>query len=264
MSAAAESSTPTQDVSPAAVAAARAALGIPDERIPRHIAIIMDGNGRWATQRGLPRVAGHAEGAKVVRTIVTEAARLGLDALTLYSFSIENWSRPADEVSSLMGLYADYLVRERQTCLDHNVRLRHVGLRDGLPPHVLDELDESIRVTAPMTGMTLCLALNYGSRAEIIAAVKQIATEVASGDLDVNAIDERTIDEHLTTTGVPDPELIVRTSGEFRLSNYLLWQASYAEFYATEVYWPDFTPGELHKAILEFSGRNRRFGGIKG
>ena len=215
-----------------------------------------------ATQRGLPRVAGHAEGAKVVRTIVTEAARLGLDALTLYSFSIENWSRPADEVSSLMGLYAEYLVGERQTCLDHNVRLRHVGLRDGLPQHVLDELDESVRVTAPMTGMTLCLALNYGSRGEIIEAVKQIATEVAAGAMDVEDIDERTIDTHLTTAGVPDPELIVRTSGELRLSNYLLWQASYAEFYATDVCWPDFTPEHLRQAIAVFQKRQRRFGGV--
>jgi len=259
-----ESNPPNRDVSPEAVASARAALGVPDERIPRHIAIIMDGNGRWATQRGLPRVTGHAEGAKVVRTIVTEAARLGLDALTLYSFSIENWSRPAEEVSSLMGLYAEYLVRERQTCLDHNVRLRHVGLRDGLPARVLEELDESVRVTAPMTGMMLCLALNYGSRAEIVEAVKRIAAEVAAGRMDVDNIDERTIDEHLTTAGAPDPDLIIRTSGELRLSNYLLWQASYAEFYATDVYWPDFTAAELHKAILEFSRRNRRFGGLKG
>ncbi len=250
------------DVSPQAIAAARADLEIADERIPRHVAIIMDGNGRWAAARGLPRVAGHAEGAKVVRVIVTEAARLGLDALTLYSFSIENWSRPADEVSSLMGLYAEYLRQERQTCIDHNIRLRHVGIREGLPESVLAELDESIRVTASNTGMFLCLALNYGSRAEIVEAVKQIAAEVSTGAMAPQDIDESTIDAHLTTAGVPDPDLIVRTSGELRLSNYLMWQASYAEFYATDVCWPDFNADELHESILEFSRRNRRFGGL--
>ncbi len=250
------------DVSPQAIAAARADLKIADERIPRHVAIIMDGNGRWAAARGLPRVAGHAEGAKVVRVIVTEAARLGLDALTLYSFSIENWSRPADEVSSLMGLYAEYLRQERGTCIDHNIRLRHVGIREGLPESVLAELDESIRVTASNTGMFLCLALNYGSRAEIVEAVKQIAAEVSTGAMAPQDIDESTIDAHLTTAGVPDPDLIVRTSGELRLSNYLMWQASYAEFYATDVCWPDFNTNELHESILEFSRRNRRFGGL--
>jgi len=251
------------NVSAKAVAAARAALGVPDERIPHHVAIIMDGNGRWATARGLPRAAGHAAGAKVVRSIVTESARLGFDALTLYSFSIENWQRPADEVAALMHLYAEYLVEERHTCIDHNIRLRHVGIRDGLPDNVLVELDESIRVTADNTGMILCLALNYGSRAEIVAAVRDIAGEVAAGEITADAIDEKTIDQHLTTAGVVDPDLIVRTSGELRLSNYLLWQASYAEYYATEVNWPDFTSAELHKAIREFSRRNRRFGGVQ-
>ena len=251
------------DVSPQAVAAARRELGIPDERIPRHVAIIMDGNGRWARQRGLPRVAGHAEGAKVVRVIVTEAARLGLDALTLYSFSIENWSRPKDEVASLMGLYAEYLVRERQTCIDHNVKLRHIGIRDGLPPNVLKELDESVRVTAVNTGMTLCLALNYGGRAEILSAVQAIARRAKSGELPVEAIDEHVMDESLFTAGLPDPDLVIRTSGEFRLSNYLLWQSSYAEFYASDVFWPDFSTAHLRKAIIEFSQRNRRFGGVE-
>ncbi len=251
------------DTSPQAVKAARADLGIPEERIPRHVAIIMDGNGRWATERGLPRVAGHAEGATVVRTIVTEAARLGLEALTLYSFSIENWSRPREEVEALMGLYAEYLIRERRTCIDHNIRLRHVGLRDGLPASVLRELDESVRVTASNTGMFLCLALNYGSRAEIVAAVRRIAAKVADGTLAPDDVDEAVIDAHLTTSGVPDPDLIIRTSGELRLSNFLLWQAAYAEFYATDVFWPDFDPGELHRAIGAFSRRHRRFGGLQ-
>ena len=251
------------DVSPQAVTAARRQLGIPDERIPHHVAIIMDGNGRWARQRGLPRVAGHAEGAKVVRVIVTEAARLGLGALTLYSFSIENWSRPKDEVSTLMHLYAEYLVRERQTCIDHNVKLRHIGIRQGLPGEVLRELDESVRVAAGNTGMTLCLALNYGGRAEIIAAVQAIAARVKAGELAVEQIDERTLDASLFTAGLPDPDLVIRTSGEFRLSNYLLWQSSYAEFYATDVFWPDFSPKHLHEAIVAFSQRHRRFGGLE-
>ncbi|NQU76370.1 MAG: isoprenyl transferase [Planctomycetes bacterium] len=251
------------DVSPGAILAARAELNIPDERIPRHIAIIMDGNGRWASERGLPRVMGHAAGAKVVRAVVTEAARLGLGALTLYSFSIENWTRPKEEVSALMHLYAEYLINERQMCIDHNIRLRHVGLRDGLPGSVLRELDESIRVSEGNTGMFLCLALNYGSRAEIIAGVRQIAREVAAGHLDAELIDEQVISDHLTTAGIPDPDLIVRTSGEMRLSNYLLWQSSYAEFYVTDVYWPDFSPGELRNAIGAYSRRHRRFGGIR-
>ena len=252
------------DTSPQAIKAARAELGIPDERIPRHVAIIMDGNGRWATGRGLPRVAGHVEGAKVVRTIVTEAARVGLEALTLYSFSIENWSRPREEVEALMELYAEYLIGERQTCIDYNIRLRHVGLRDGLPTSVLRELDESVRVTASNTGMFLCLALNYGSRAEIVAAVRRIAAEVADGTLATDVVDDALIDAHLTTAGLPDPDLIVRTSGELRLSNFLLWQAAYAEFYATDVFWPDFNSNELHEAIRAFSQRHRRFGGLKG
>jgi undecaprenyl diphosphate synthase len=250
------------DVSPQAVAAARASLGIPDEGIPHHVAIIMDGNGRWAKQRGLPRVAGHREGATVVRTIVTESARLGLSALTLYSFSIENWSRPKDEVAALMHLYAEYLIGERQTCIDHNIRLRHVGLRDGLPDTVLEELDRSVSVTAGNTGMTLCLALNYGGRAEIVQAVRDIADEVRAGTRPTDQIDQQTISDHLTTAGLPDPDLMVRTSGEFRISNFLLWQASYAEFYVTDVFWPDFSPAELHNAILECSRRNRRFGGL--
>ncbi len=246
----------------AEAAAALTELGLSPECAPRHVAIIMDGNGRWARARGLPRVAGHAEGAKVVRSIVTEADRLGLEALTLYSFSIENWSRPPEEIAALMGLYAQYLIRERQTCIDRNIRLRHVGLREGLPEAVLHELDESIAITADKTGMMLCLALNYGSRREIVRAVRNIARRAAAGELAVDQIDETTITEHLTTAGIPDPDLIIRTSGELRLSNFLLWQSSYAEFYATEVYWPDFTVQELHRAIAAYGERHRRFGGL--
>jgi len=247
----------------AEAAAALAELGLSPERVPRHVAIIMDGNGRWARARGLPRVAGHAEGAKVVRSIVTEADRLGLEALTLYSFSIENWSRPPEEIAALMGLYAQYLIRERQTCIERNIRLRHVGLRDGLPDAVLRELDTSTALTADKTGMTLCLALNYGSRREIVRAVRNIARRAVSGELSVEEIGEATIAEHLTTAGIPDPDLIIRTSGELRLSNFLLWQSSYAEFYATEVFWPDFSIKELHQAITAYSERHRRFGGLE-
>ena len=252
------------DVSVEAVARARAELGIPDEKLPRSVAIIMDGNGRWATQRGLSRSAGHEAGARVVRKIVTESARLGLDGLTLYSFSIENWSRPREEVSTLMHLYADYLVRERKTVMDHNIRLRHLGRRDGLPPAVLRELDESIRVSAGNTGMFLCLALNYGSRVEITDAVRRIAADAAAGRLAPDDVDERTIAAALDTAGVPDPDLVIRTSGELRISNFLLWQISYAEFVATDAYWPDFDESEFHKAIAEFASRRRRFGGLDG
>jgi undecaprenyl diphosphate synthase len=251
------------DVRPEAVAAARAELGVPDERIPRSVAIIMDGNGRWARERSLPRTAGHAEGAKIVRRIVTESAKLGFEALTLYSFSIENWSRPADEVNALMHLYAEYLKLERATVMDHNIRLRHLGRRDGLPDSVLRELDESLNCSASNTGMYLCLALNYGSRAEITDAVQSLAREVAEGRRDWQSIDGDAIADHLDTRDVPDPDLLIRTSGEVRLSNFLLWQVSYAEFYATDVYWPEFTEDELHKAIYAYAGRDRRFGGVK-
>jgi undecaprenyl diphosphate synthase len=231
--------------------------------VPRHVAIIMDGNGRWATQQGLPRVAGHRAGAKVVRTIVTEAARIGLEALTLYSFSLENWARPKEEVSALMELYAEYLIHERETCMRNNVRLHHVGLRDGLPPRVLEELDNSLEATAGNTGTTLCLALNYASRTEIVHAIRNIAAKAKSGELAIEDITDQTVSDHLTTAGLPDPDLIVRTSGELRLSNFLLWQASYSEFYITDAYWPDFDIAEFHRAIKAFAQRNRRFGQVQ-
>jgi len=242
--------------------AAREKVGIPPERFPRHVAIIMDGNGRWARGRGLPRPAGHREGAKVVRPIVTEGAELGLEALSLYSFSIENWQRPADEVSALMGLYADYLRRERPTVMDNNVRMRHLGRRDGLPQAVLDELDETVRVSSTNTGMWLNLALNYGGRAEIIEAVKGLAARAAAGEIAPDAIDDQAISNALDTTGQSDPDLLIRTAGEMRISNFLLWQVSYAEFYVTDTLWPDFDAESLHDALRAFAGRHRRFGGL--
>jgi len=250
------------DLSPEAIAAARKRVGVEDARLPRSVAIIMDGNGRWASQRGLPRHAGHEAGAKIVRRIVTEAAALGLEALTLYSFSIENWRRPRDEVNGLMHLYAEYLIGERETVMANNIRLRHFGRRDGLPASVLRELDESVRVSANNTGMYLCLALNYGSRTEMTDAVRSIARKVAEGRLAPEDIDEELISNSLDSAGVPDPDLLIRTSGELRLSNFLLWQVSYAEFYVTDVYWPDFTEEEFHKAIRAYAHRQRRFGGL--
>lgn len=250
------------DISPKAVAAAREALQVSDDRFPRSVAVIMDGNGRWAQGRGLPRSAGHRAGAKVVGKIVTEAARLGLEALTLYSFSIENWRRPREEVNELMGLYAEYLVNERPTVMSHNARLRHLGRREGLPDIVLRELDESLRVSRNNTGMHLCLALNYGSRTEIIDAVRRIASRAASGEITPDQIDQQVFSDSLDTAGVPDPDLLIRTAGEMRLSNFLLWQVSYAELYVSDVFFPDFDEAEFRKAILSYADRHRRFGGL--
>jgi len=235
---------------------------LPRERWPRHIAIIMDGNGRWAKARGLPRAAGHREGVGSVRRVVTEAARLGLDAITLYSFSSENWKRPADEVAALMLLCCEFLRVERPTMLRENIRFRRIGRREGLPEEVLAELDATERATAHHTGLTLCLALNYGSRTEIADAARALAREVASGARSPDSIDEAAVSSHLYTAGIPDPDLLVRTAGEMRLSNYLLWQISYAELHVTEVLWPDFTEADLAAAIVAFAGRDRRFGGL--
>ena len=238
------------------------ALGLRREQLPRHIAIIMDGNGRWAAERNLPRIEGHACGAKVVREIVTECARLGLEALTLYSFSSENWSRPKDEIDFLMELYAHYLVAEREEILDNNIQFMQVGRREGLPDSVLKELDTTAEMSRHNDGLKLCLALNYGSRAEIVDAVRRIAAQVKAGQLEPDDISERLIDLSLYTAGIVDPDLLIRTAGEFRISNFLLWQVSYAEFYVEQVCWPDFTVAHLHKAIKEFARRDRRYGGL--
>lgn len=237
-------------------------LNVPPENRPRHIAVIMDGNGRWALKRNQPRIAGHRAGAKAVRDIIIECARLNIEALTLYSFSMENWKRPADEVGALMNLYLEYLVKERQELVQHNVRFVQLGQREGLPESVLKEMDQTTQATSSCTGLTLCVALNYSSRAEITVAVRKIAAQVKSGQLDLNDIDELTISNNLYTAGIPDPDLLVRTAGEMRISNYLLWQISYAEIYVTDVYWPDFRVENLHQAIQEYARRNRRFGGL--
>ncbi len=238
------------------------ALDVPPERLPRHIAVIMDGNGRWARERKQPRIAGHRAGAKAVRDIVIECDRLGVQYLTLYSFSMENWKRPAEEVRGLMGLYLEYLVKERQELVDNNIRFLQLGRREGLPRSVLNEVDQMIAVTSGCTGLTLNLALNYGARSEITDAVQAIATEVQAGRLRPQDISEQTISDSLYTAGLPDPDLLVRTAGELRVSNYLLWQISYAEIHVTDVYWPDFQIEDLHAAIRDYASRGRRYGGI--
>lgn len=230
--------------------------------LPKHIAVIMDGNGRWAQARGKDRSYGHKAGAEVVRPIVTACSDLNIEALTLYAFSTENWTRSSDEIDTLMELYVAYLESERQLFFDNNVRFNQIGRRDGLPTEVLDALDRMKKDTKHHTGLTMTLALNYGSRAEITDAVKAIAEEVAEGALAPGSINEQTIADHLYTHDLPDPDLLVRTAGEMRLSNYLLWQLSYAEFYVTDVCWPEFTVEELNKALAAFKGRTRRFGGV--
>lgn len=230
--------------------------------LPKHLAVIMDGNGRWAEARGKERSYGHKQGAEAVRPIVTECAKLGLEALTLYSFSTENWTRSKEEVDTLMDLYVAYLESERGLFMDNNVKLVQIGRREGLPQRVLDALDKMADDTAKHDGLTLALAINYGSRAEITDAVRAIAEKVRRGELAPDEIAEATVADHLYTAGLPDPDLLVRTAGELRLSNYLLWQLSYAELYVTEACWPDFTVQELHKAFAAFKGRVRRFGGV--
>ncbi|MBP7936482.1 MAG: isoprenyl transferase [Phycisphaerae bacterium] len=238
-------------------------LGLRPDQLPRHIAIIMDGNGRWANLRNRPRIHGHIEGAAHVREIITHCARLKLDALTLYSFSAENWKRPRREVDALMNLYVEYLIKEREEIMDHDVRLIQIGRRDRLPEAVLRELDVTQTMSRNNRGLKLCLAINYGSRDEIVDAVRAIVADAQAGRLDPAEIDEACISSHLYTAGVPDPDLLVRTAGEMRISNFLLWQISYAELYVTDVLWPDFGKDELNDAIRAYAARDRRFGGVK-
>lgn len=228
--------------------------------VPRHVAVIMDGNGRWASEQGLPRVRGHEAGADTVRAIVRACGARDIEALTLYSFSTENWGRPGDEVEALMALLARFLVDERDELMGNKVRLRGIGQLERLPDHVRRLLEEATRLTAGNDGLLLTLALSYGSRAEIVEAVRRIAAEVAEGGLAPEAIDEQTITDRLYTAGIPDPDLLIRTSGEMRLSNFLLWQLAYAELYVTDVYWPDFREPHLDVALEAYARRQRRFG----
>lgn len=248
---------------PAGGTAERAArAGIDPARIPRHVAIIMDGNGRWAQARGLPRMWGHRNGAASVRKVVEEAGALGIEVLTLYSFSLENWKRPEAEVRALMELCLSYLEAEREHMVREGIRFRVIGRREGLPAPVLGAIDAVTRATEHCTGPTLCLAINYGGRAEIVDATRELARRVARGELTPDAIDEATLASSLYTAGLPEPDLLIRTAGEMRISNFLLWQISYAEIHVTDVLWPDFGVEQLHQAVRDYASRSRRFGGI--
>lgn len=229
-------------------------------KLPKHIAVIMDGNGRWAKTKGQPRVFGHKSGVKSVREITEAAAELGVEYLTLYAFSRENWSRPSLEVNALMTLLVETVRKELSTLNNNNIRLQAIGNLEGLPSKTRAALLEGIQLTNQNNRMTLVLALNYSSKWEIIEAVKSIAREVRNGELEIDKIDAPLFSNHLTTKDIPDPELLIRTSGEHRISNYLLWQAAYAEFYFTSVLWPDFGKEHFYEAILDFQNRERRFG----
>jgi len=238
-------------------------LGLTLNQMPRNIAIIMDGNGRWAKQKGLPRAEGHREGGKTVEKIAQCCVDFGIESLTLYSFSIENWKRPQAEVNALMHLYTQYLIEIRTTLMKNNVKLVHLGRLAGLPAPVQNELTKTLEITDTNTGMILALALNYGGRAEIIDATLKIAQEYKNGKLRLRDIDEQCVSQHLYTAGLAEPDLLIRTANEMRISNFLLWQISYSEFYVTKTLWPDFTKSSLEKAILAYAKRNRRFGTIK-
>jgi len=232
------------------------------QKLPVHIAIIMDGNGRWAQKRGLPRSAGHREGSAVLRRIVKFSYEIGIKYLTVYAFSTENWTRPKNEVDALMNLLLEYLRNAENEIGGRNIRIKAMGNIDGLSPELRDEIKRVEEFTGNNDGLTLIIALNYGGRDEIVNAVRKIALEVQKRSLRVENITEQTISNHLYTSGIPDPDLVIRPSGERRLSNFLLWQASYAEFWYSDVLWPDFTERHLLEAIKDYQKRNRRYGGI--
>ena len=236
---------------------------VPLEHRPRHIAVIMDGNGRWATARGQSRSEGHRAGAQAARRIVEECGKLSIGTLTLYSFSMENWKRPEEEVDALMGLLLEFLPKEREDLVSNNVRFEVIGDRSGLAVEVVEEIERTERATADCTGLHIVLAINYSSRHEILRAARSLATKVRDGHLNEDAITEAVFSDHLYTRGIPDPDLLIRTSGEYRISNYLLWQISYAELHVTDTYWPDFDGTDLRMAIRDFAGRQRRYGDIE-
>lgn len=229
-------------------------------KLPKHIAIIMDGNGRWAKEKGKPRVFGHKNGVVAVREVTEAAAEMGIEFLTLYAFSTENWSRPAFEVNALMTLLVETVKQELATLNKNNIRLKAIGDLSGLPPKTRDALLKGIEMTANNTRMTLVLALNYSSRWEIVEAAKKMALDVADGNINIDAVNAEVFSGYLNTKDIPDPELMIRTSGEHRISNYLLWQAAYAELYFTPVLWPDFRKEHFYQAIIDFQNRERRFG----
>jgi undecaprenyl diphosphate synthase len=227
-------------------------------RVPRHIAIIMDGNGRWARQRHLPRLAGHRAGTENIRRIVTECAEQGVQYLTLYAFSTENWSRPSAEVDGLMRILSDFIDRETINLHREGARLRHLGRLENISAELRQKILDAIELTRHNTRITLAVAFNYGGRADIVDAVREL---IALG-VKPEEVNEALISDHLSTRGMPDPDLIIRTSGEWRLSNFLIWQAAYSEYWTTPVYWPDFSPEHLRQAIYDYGQRERRFGGL--
>lgn len=236
--------------------------GVHPGKIPVHVAVIMDGNGRWAQERGFPRVFGHRNGAAAVRTAIETCGHIGVEVLTLYSFSSENWARPSEEITALMALCIDYCQGEQEALHQHNVRVRVIGRREGMPAEVIGALETLEQATENCTGLTLCLAINYGARDEIVDAVRDIAERVLRGELAPEDIDAGTVSSSLYTAGLPDPDLLIRTGGDLRVSNYLLWQISYSELYVTDTYWPDFGEDAWLEAIRAYAARKRRFGGL--
>ncbi|MGI9351099.1 MAG: isoprenyl transferase [Rhizobiaceae bacterium] len=230
--------------------------------IPRHVAIIMDGNGRWAKQRGLPRTAGHRQGVETVREIVKAAGKAGIEYLTLFSFSSENWNRPAAEISELFSLLRYFIRRDLAELHDSNVKIKVIGQREGVPEDVLSLLDEAQALTNENEGQTLVIAFNYGSRGEIAASARKLAQQAVDGIISPSQIDEEMFSHALETDGIPDPDLLIRTSGEIRLSNFLLWQSAYTEFVFLDCLWPDFSSSEFLDAIGEYARRTRKFGGL--
>src|SRR5674476_1051382 len=233
---------------------------IDNNKLPSHVAIIMDGNGRWARQRGLDRIFGHEQGVNAVREVIEAAAELKIRFLTLYAFSNENWGRPDEEVSALMGIMVQSLSNETDTLLKNNISLRAIGDMDRLADNVRERLLETIKLTSASTGLNLIIALSYSSRWEITMAARRMSAEVKKGTINPDSVTEDVFEKYLTTAGIPDPELMIRTSGELRISNFLLWQVAYAELYFTETLWPDFGKDDFYKAIIDFQKRERRFG----
>jgi undecaprenyl diphosphate synthase len=255
---------PTLDVTaePAKAAVPKPAAAVPAAPVPRHVAIIMDGNGRWAERKGMPRFEGHRRGVEAVRAAVRAAIDVGIQYLTLYSFSSENWSRPPREVSELMGLLRFFIRNDMADLHRNGVRIRILGERAGIPADIIPMLDEAETLTKANAGLQLQVAFNYGARQEIVHAVRRLAEEIARGERRVEDINQVAVESGLYTAGLPDPDLVIRTSGEQRLSNFLLWQAAYAEFVFLPVLWPDFGRGHLEEALAQFAGRRRRYGGV--
>lgn len=239
-----------------------ASVSLSPDNIPKHVAIIMDGNGRWARRLGMPRIVGHRSGMKAVKRATIAADELGISILTLYAFSTENWKRPKDEVDYLMSLPQEFLAIELDELVEKNVQVRMMGHTDELPAHTIAAMEEAIERTKHNTGLILNFALNYGSRREITESVKGIAKAVQSGELSVEDITPETIESRLLSAGLPDPDLLIRTSGELRLSNFMLWQTAYSELWFTDIFWPDFSKEHLVQAVAEYQRRTRRYGGL--